>query len=58
MIEKIEMKSNHQETFSVCQDWSPELINNVCVHARVHMHAQHGEMCMQLWAKKKPSYFK
>ncbi len=45
-----QMKSDLQKTFSVLQDWSPELINNV----RVRVHGQHVEMCMQLWEKTNP----
>ena len=52
------MKSDLHETFSVFHDWSPELINNVHVHARARVHAQQLEMCMQLGAKNKPSYFR
>ena len=29
-----QIKSEPHETFSVCQDWSPELINKVCTRAR------------------------
>ena len=51
-----QMKSDLHETFSVLQDWSPELINNVC--ARAHVHAQHMELYTRLGAKTKPSYFR
>ena len=34
------MKSDPHETFSKCQDWSPELIYNVCWCARACVHAQ------------------
>ncbi len=50
-----QLKSDLHETFSILQDWSPELVNNV--RARAHATAHHVEMCMQLWAKNKPSYF-
>ncbi len=35
-----QMKSDLHETFSVLQDWSPELINNVCARAHASMHAE------------------
>ena len=35
------MKSELHETFSGCQDWSPEFISNVCSHGCACMHAQH-----------------
>ena len=42
------MKSDRHETFSVFQDWSPELINNVGGLAHARMHAHRMETCMQL----------
>ena len=32
-----QIKSDLHETFSICQDWSPELINNVCGPAYTHV---------------------
>ena len=54
-----QMKSDIHETFSICQDWSPELINNVrgCVQAHARVHAQRVELCTQIWAVYNPSYF-
>ena len=43
-----QMKSDLPETFSVFQDWSPKLINNVPAFARARVHAQRVKMCMQL----------
>ncbi len=51
------MKSALHKIFSILKDWSPELIDNVCVGAREQVHAQHVETCTQLLAKNKPSYF-
>ena len=50
------MKSDLHETFRICQDWSPQLINIVRGHAHACVHAQHMIMCMQLRAINKPSY--
>ena len=36
-----QMKSDLHETFSICQDWSPELIIIICWHAHTRMHTQH-----------------
>ncbi len=44
-----QMKSDIHETFSVLQDWSPELFINVHESACVGMHAQHVELCTQHW---------
>ena len=41
-------KSYLHETFSIFQDWSPEINNNVGGHVHGCMHAQPMEMCMQL----------
>ena len=51
------MKSDLHETFRVCQDWSPELIDNVRWLACMCVHAQHVEICTQLRAVKKTSNF-
>ena len=52
-----QIKSDLHETFSIFQDRSPELTNNVrgCASARVH--AKRVKLCMQLWAVYNPSYF-
>ena len=42
-----QIMSDMHKTVSVCQDWSPELNNNVCGHAHARMHAQCMETCMQ-----------
>ncbi len=51
-----QMRSDLHKTFSVCQDWSPELIINVHGHAQACMYAQCMEMCMQFRAVIKPLY--
>ena len=53
----IQMKSGLHKTFSIFQDWSPELINDVHVPACACVHAQRMKTCMQLWAENIPSYF-
>ena len=52
-----QIQSDLHETFSIFQDRSPELTNNVrgCASARVH--AKRVKLCMQLWAVYNPSYF-
>ena len=35
------MKSDLKKTCSICQDWSPELLIDVCEHACAHMHTVH-----------------
>jgi hypothetical protein len=47
------IRSDLHETFSVCEDWFPKLIINVCWHACMCVHAQHVETCTQLRAVKK-----
>ena len=32
------IRSDLHETFSVCEDWFPKLIINVCWHARARLH--------------------
>ena len=36
----IQMKSEPNKTINVFSDWSPKLINNVCLNACVHVHTQ------------------
>ena len=45
-------KSDFHETFSVCQDWFLELINNIYWRVHVCMQAQCMKTFMQLEAKK------
>ena len=52
-----QMKFDLHKTFSICQDWSSELISNVCWHVLAHMHAQGMETCKQHGAVNKPHYF-
>ncbi len=47
-----QIRSDLQKTFSVCQDWSPVLINNVFGGAHGCVHAQRVKMCTQLRAEK------
>ena len=44
------MKPDLHKTFNIFQDWSPEMINNVCGGACAHVHAQHVKICTQLLA--------
>ncbi len=50
--------SDLHETFSIFQDWSPELINIVHAHVYVCMHAHHILTCMQLVVVNKPFHFR
>ena len=51
-----QMKSYLHKTFSVCQNWSPELLNSVFWHTHACVHAQRINLWTQLWTVNKPSY--
>ena len=51
-----QMKSDLHKTFSICQDWSTVLINNVHGGAHACVHAQRVNTCTQLREVNKPSY--
>ena len=51
-----QMKYVLHKTFSICQDWSTVLINNVLGGAHVCVHAQRVNTCTQVREVNKPSY--